>query len=496
MLRERKKGRRGGGLDVKRREIQMVYDAVVIGAGVTGSAVARELSRRKGAFLVLERAGDVCEGTSKANSAIVHAGFDAEPGTWKAKMNVRGNEMMDQLAEELDIPFKRAGAYVVCLNEEDMPKLQELYERGIANGVKGLRVLTGEEARKREPNLSDDVYAALLAETSGIICPFELTLGMAESAAKNGVKFQFGTQVEKLEKTESGWLLHTNQGGIEARVVINCAGVYADELHNQVCETKLHITARKGEYCLLDKTAGSHVKSTIFQLPGKYGKGVLVSPTVHGNLLVGPTAVDVDNKEDTATTAGGLADLQEKAALGVKNVPLRQVITSFMGLRAHEDGDDFILGETAENFFDAAGIESPGLSSAPAIGVHIAGLVAQKLSLEDNPSFDPIRKGVPRLKELSPGARAAKIKENPAYGNIICRCEEISEGEIVDAIHGILGARTLDGVKRRTRAGMGRCQSGFCSPRVMEILCRELGLSLDAIRKNGLDSRIVLEKTR
>lgn len=403
---------------------------------------------------------------------------------------------MTKLAEELDIPFKRAGAFVVCMNEEEKPQLQELYDRGIANGVPGLSILTGDEARKKEPNLTDRVCAALFAETSGIICPFELTLGLAESAAKNGVKFQFNTEVEKIEKTESGWILRTSQGDFETRAVINCAGVYADVLHNQVCEKKLHITARKGEYCLLDKTAGSHVKSTIFQLPNKFGKGVLVSPTVHGNLLVGPTAVDIDDKEDTATTAEGLADLQEKSALGVKNVPLRQVITSFMGLRAHEDGDDFTLGETADAFFDCAGIESPGLSSAPAIGAYTADLVAKKLGLADKPDFDPIRKGTPRLHELTPAERAAKIKENPAYGNIICRCEEISEGEIVDAIHGILGARTLDGVKRRTRAGMGRCQSGFCSPRVMELLCRELGLTLDQVRKNGPGSQIVLEKTR
>ena len=221
-----------------------------------------------------------------------------------------------------------------------------------------------------------------------------------------------------------------------------------------------------------------------------------MSPTVHGNLLVGPTAVDIEDKEDTATTAAGLQDLQEKSGLAVDRVPLRQVITSFMGLRAHEDGDDFVLGETAEGFFDCAGIESPGLTSAPAIGAYIAGLVAEKLSLPVNPGFDPIRKGVPRLHEMSPQQRAERIKENPAYGNIICRCEEVSEGEIVDAIHGILGARTLDGVKRRTRAGMGRCQSGFCSPRVMELLCRELGLTLDEVRKNGAQSQIVLERTR
>ena len=474
----------------------MIYDAVIIGAGVTGSAVARELSRRQGRFLVVERNGDVCEGTSKANSAIVHAGFDAEPGTLKADMNVQGNEMMDKIAEELDVPFKRVGAFVVCLHQEDRPKLQELYDRGIKNGVKGLHILTGDEARKREPNLSPQVCAALLAETSGIICPFELTLGLAESAAKNGVEFRFGTEVGEIAQTEGGWQLSTTTGTVEARAVINCAGVYADTIHNQVCEKKLHITPRKGEYCLLDKTAGGHVKSTIFQLPGKYGKGVLVSPTVHGNLLVGPTATDIDDREDTATTAQGLQELQEKAALGVQGVPLRQVITSFMGLRAHEDGDDFTLGETAEGFFDAAGIESPGLTSAPAIGVYVAGLVAAKLGLADKADFDPCRQGVPHIKEMAPQQRAEKIKENPAYGNIICRCEEVSEGEIVDAIHGIIGARTLDGVKRRTRAGMGRCQSGFCSPRVMELLSRELGLTLDEVRKNGPCSQIVLEKTR
>ncbi len=474
----------------------MRYDAVVIGAGVIGSAVARELSRRKGSFLVLERALDVCEGTSKANSAIVHAGFDAEPGTLKAKMNVRGNEMMDALAKELDIPFRRAGALVVCLNEENMPQLEELYQRGITNGVKGLKLITGEEARAIEPNLTDEVCGALLAETSGIICPFELTLGMAECAAKNGVEFRFDTEVTGLEKTEGGWCLHTARGDVETRAVVNCAGVYADGLHNMACESKLKIKARKGEYLLLDKTAGNHVSHTIFQLPGKYSKGVLVTPTVHGNLLVGPTAVDTEDKECTATTAEGLGEVEEKSALAVKNIPLRQVITSFTGLRAHEVGGDFVLGETAEGFFDGAGIESPGLSSAPAIGEYLAGLIAEKLGLPENAAFNPIRKGVPRLASMGFAQRAEMIRKNPAYGAIVCRCEQISEGEILDAIHGILGAKTLDGVKRRTRAGMGRCQSGFCSPRVMELLSRELSLDLTEVRKSGKDSQIVLEKTR
>ena len=472
------------------------YDAIVIGAGVVGSAVARELSRKQGKFLVVEKAVDVCEGTSKANSAIIHAGFDAEPGTVKAKMNVLGNRMMDQLAEELDIPFKRVGAFVVCFAEEELPKLKELYDRGVKNGVTDMKLLTGDQARELEPNLSEEVAGALLAETSGIVCPFELTLGMAESAAKNGVEFSFDTQVTGLERQGDLWVVHTEKGDFAARAVVNAAGVHSDQVHNWVCEDKLHITPRRGEYCLLDRTAGGHVARTVFQLPGKYGKGVLVSPTVHGNLLLGPTAKDIGSREDTATTAQGLQEVLEKSALGVKNIPTRQVITSFSGLRAHEDGDDFVLGESAPGFFDAAGIESPGLTSAPAIGEYLAGLIGEKLGLPENPDFDPCRKGVPRVKDLPVEERAALIQKDPAYGQIVCRCEEVSYGEIRDAIHGILGAKTLDGVKRRTRAGMGRCQAGFCSPRVMDLLSQELGLDLTGIRKSGKEAQIVLEKTR
>ncbi|MCH5353833.1 MAG: NAD(P)/FAD-dependent oxidoreductase [Acutalibacter sp.] len=472
------------------------YDAVIIGAGVTGSAVARELSRRKGNFLVLEKESDVCEGTSKANSAIIHAGFDAEPGTIKAKMNVQGNAMMDRISRELDIPFKRVGALVTCLDEADLPHLEELYRRGEANGVPGIRLLNGEEAREIEPNLQETVCGALLAETSGIVCPFEMTLGFAENAAQNGVEFCFNTAVTSIEKKEKNWVLHTDAGDVETKVVVNAAGVHADELHNQVCEEKLEITPRRGEYMLLDKSAGAHVSRTVFQLPGAYGKGVLVSPTVHGNLLVGPTAADSDEKENNSTTAEGLAEVGEKSALAVKNIPLRQVITSFTGLRAHERGDDFVLGESAEGFFDAAGIESPGLSSAPAVGVYLAEKIAEKLNLPEKPDFDPIRKGVVKIAALPVEERQKKIEENPAYGAIVCRCEEISEGEILDAIHSTLGAKTLDGVKRRTRAGMGRCQSGFCSPRVMELLARELPADMREIRKNGKGSEIVFEKIR
>lgn len=474
----------------------MKYDVVIIGAGVIGSAIARELSRYEGKILVLERCSDVCEGTSKANSAIVHAGFDAEPGTLKAKMNLRGNELMDKLSEELDIPFQRIGALVTCLDQAELPRLHALYERGLKNGVPKMKLLSGDEARALEPNLTDTVCGALLAETSGVVCPFELTLGMAESAKKNGVEFRFDTEVTDLAKLSDGWVVQCGAEQIETRAVVNAAGCYSDVLHNLVCEEKLKIVPRRGEYLLLDQTAGGHVQHTVFQLPGKLGKGILVSPTVHGNLLLGPTAAEGDDRENTATTAQGLAEVAEKSALAVKDVPLRQVITSFSGLRAHETGDDFILQESAPGFFDAAGIESPGLTSAPAIGEYLAKMIAEKLSLSENKQFDPIRKAVPRIKELSFEARAEKIAQNPAYGSIVCRCEEISEGEIVDAIHGIIGARTLDGVKRRTRAGMGRCQSGFCSPRVMELLSRELSRDLRDIRKNNKASTVVVEKIR
>lgn len=474
----------------------MKYDVVIIGAGVIGSAIARELSRYEGKILVLERCSDVCEGTSKANSAIVHAGFDAEPGTLKAKMNLRGNELMDKLSEELDIPFQRIGALVTCLDQAELPRLHALYERGLKNGVPKMKLLSGDEARALEPNLTDTVCGALLAETSGVVCPFELTLGMAESAKKNGVEFRFDTEVTDFTKRSDGWVVQCGAEQIETRAFVNAAGCYSDVLHNLVCEEKLKIVPRRGEYLLLDQTAGGHVQHTVFQLPGKLGKGILVSPTVHGNLLLGPTAAEGDDRENTATTAQGLAEVAEKSALAVKDVPLRQVITSFSGLRAHETGDDFILQESAPGFFDAAGIESPGLTSAPAIGEYLAKMIAQKLSLPENKQFDPIRKAVPRIKELSFEARAEKIAQNPAYGSIVCRCEEISEGEIVDAIHGIIGATTLDGVKRRTRAGMGRCQSGFCSPRVMELLSRELSRDLRDIRKNNKASTVVVEKIR
>ena len=471
-----------------------MYDVIIIGGGVSGAASARELSRYKVRACVLEKEEDVCCGTSKANSAIVHAGYDAAPGSLKAKLNVRGNEMMEQLSEDLDFPFQKTGSLVICLSGEEMPGLQELYDKGVANGVKGLKILDREEVLGMEPNITDDVYAALYAPSAGIVCPFGMNIALAENACTNGVEFRFNTEVLDIRKTENGYEIHTNRGMFQAKCVVNAAGVYADKIHNMVSKKKIHITPRRGEYCLLDKSAGTHVSRTIFSLPTKYGKGVLVTPTVHGNLLIGPTAVDIENKEGTNTTREGLDEVISKAGQNVKNLPMRQVITSFAGLRAHEDGAEFIIGEAddAEGFIDCAGIESPGLTSCPAIGGMVAEILREKLGLEEKENFISTRKGILNPNTLAKEERAELIRKEPAYGNIICRCEMITEGEIIDAIRRPLGARSLDGVKRRTRAGMGRCQSGFCSPRTMEILARELHVNMSDITKSGGNSRLVV----
>lgn len=470
-----------------------MYDVIIIGAGVSGAAAARELSRYKLNICVLERDEDVCCGTSKANSGIVHSGYDAEPGSLMAELNVKGCEQMEALSKELDFAYKNTGSLTVSTTEEGPEALQKLYERGVKNGVKGLRILNREEVHEMEPNLSDEVNAALYAPTAGIVCPFGLNIAMAENACTNGVEFKFDTEVKNIRKLENGFSIETSKGNFETKYIVNAAGVYADVFHNMVSEKKLHITPRKGEYMLLDKSAGKHVNATIFALPNKFGKGVLVTQTAHGNLLVGPTATDLEDKEGVNTTAEGLGEVREKSQYTVKDIPFRKVITSFAGLRAVEDGMDFVIGEAenAPGFIDCAGIASPGLTSSPAIGQRIAEIIKEKLQPEENPDFDPVRKGIKNPAALSLEERNELIKKEPAYGNIICRCEMISEGEILDAIRRPLGAKSLDGVKRRTRAGMGRCQAGFCSPKTMEILHRELGIPMEEITKAGGESKLI-----
>ena len=427
-----------------------MYDVLIIGAGAVGCAAAMELAKYKLSVCVVDKESDVCEGTTKANSAIAHAGFDAEPGTLKAKLNVRGSKMMPELAQKLDFAYKQNGAMVLCFDEADKPKLEILKDRAVKNGVDKVSIISGDEARKLEPNLSDEVCAALLAETSAIICPFEMTLAFAENALANGAEFKLSTEVTGIKKQRDAFVVSTSGGDIQAKVIINAAGVYADKIHSMVSSTPLSITARRGEYLRMDKAAGSVVSHTVFQLPTKMGKGILVTPTVHGNLLAGPTAEDINDKENLATTKGGIEQIKAKGALSVRNIPFNKVITSFTGLRAVGDTGDFIIGHSdVKGFIDAAAIESPGLTSAPAIGEYLRELTGELIPLEKKDNVIETRNGIAHFALLSQNEQNALIKQNPAYGKIVCRCETITEGEILDAINRPLGATTLDGVKRR-----------------------------------------------
>lgn len=474
-------------------------DVIIIGGGIIGCAVARELSRYIADILVLEKGNDVSVGTTKANSGIVHGGHDAMPGSKKARYNLLGNAMYDRLSAELEFPFRRNGSMVLCFDEAQKEGLTELLKRGIENGVKGLYILDGNSAiREKEPYVSEKAVAALVVPSGGIVSPYEMCIAYAENAAQNGVEFRFLSEVTAITPEENCFVVRCSDGSeYRAGIVVNCAGVYADVINNMVCPEKFSLIPRKGDYMLLDKTCGYLAKHTLFQLPTKMGKGVLVTPTTHGNILIGPSATDVESKDNVDTTAEELNESFTKALLTVSCLSRRNIITQFSGLRAHSESGDFIIGESSvKGFFNVAGIESPGLTAAPAIAVDVAKQIAEKLSLPVNPDFEPRRKAIPRFADLSDSERAALIAENPLYGKIVCRCETVTEGEIVESIRRKPGAVDLDGIKRRVRAGMGRCQAGFCTARTMEILSRELGVDMRRITKRGGNSYIVVEKTK
>lgn len=470
-----------------------MFDVVIIGAGVVGTAVARELSRYDLKVCVVEKNNDVNMGTSKANSAIIHAGFDAVPGSLKAKLNVMGNKIMDKLSEDLDFEFKRNGSMVLCFEEENIPKLHELKAQGEKNGVEGMKVISGEEAREMEPALSLEVKAALYAPTGGIVCPFGMNLAFAENAFMNGVEFKFNYKVMDMKKEKDEFIISDGKEKIKTKFIVNATGVYSDEFNNMISNNKINIRPRKGEYLLFDKTAGEKVAHTIFQLPTRLGKGILVTPTVHGNLLIGPNALDINEKDDVTTTKEGIKEVMEKAALSVTNIPMNMVITSFSGLRATGNTGDFIIGEAKDvpGFINAAGIESPGLSASPAVGMMIKDIIIEKLKPSLKKDFIEKRQGIIKFSELSKEEKQELIKEKPEYGHIICRCEMVTEGEILDAMRRPLGAKTLDGVKIRTRAGMGRCQAGFCTPKTIAIIAKELGVSPLEVTKFGNNSKVL-----
>ena len=425
-----------------------MYDIIVIGAGVVGTCIARELSKYQANVCVIDKADDVASGTSKANSGIVHAGYDCKPGTLMAKLNVRGNELLYQLADELDFPIKKNGSLIVCTVESERGKLDELLDQANKNGVPDARIVERDELLQMEPNLSPNAVAALYVPTGGIICPFNLAIAMGENAAVNGVEFKFETKVENIVKKDGYYELDTNKGPLEAKIVVNAAGVYADVMHNMVSEKKMKIVARKGEYLLMDKELGNYFHATIFPLPGPMGKGVLTAPTIHGNMFVGPSATDIEDKEGVNTTQEIINDLVDKASnsyLTKDRLPMNKVITSFAGLRAHEEHHEFIVEEVADapGFFDAAGIESPGLTSSPAIAEMMVGLIQDKYHFPKNENFNGKRKGIVHMEDLTMEEKNEMIKKNPQYGNIVCRCEMVTEGEIVDAINRSAGRKIL-----------------------------------------------------
>ena len=458
-----------------------MYDVIIIGCGVIGAATARRLARCRGKVAVLEAQNDVANGTTKANSAIVHAGYDPEPGTLMARLNVEGNWQMGDLCAELDVPFRRTGSLVLAFGADQQPKLEELYRRGAANGVPGLQLLTGEEARQLEPSLSEAVTGALLAPSAGIVDPWGLALALIENAVTNGVELYRRCPVTAVREEEGHFVLTTPRGEFTARYVINAAGVDADKVHALLETPDFTVHPNRGEYYLLDKSEGQTVSRVIFQCPGPEGKGVLVAPTVHGNLLVGPNAEAVTDRRDLGNTADALDFVRRRAMQSVPELNLRQNIRNFSGIRANTDRGDFVIEKSKTNphWLDLAGICSPGLSSAPAIADYAAELLAAEgLSLEEKPDFNPRRQAVPRFRELNAAQRAELIQKDPRFGRVICRCETVTEGEIVAALHSPVPAWTINGVKRRCNAGMGRCQGGFCGPRVQEIIARELGIPM------------------
>ena len=475
-----------------------MYDVVIIGAGVIGTAVARELSKYQLKTAVLEKDNDVSNGTTKANSAIVHGGYDAKEGSLMAKYNALGNAMSDTLCEELDVPFKRNGSLVIAFSEEEMKHVEELYARGIKNGIPGLEILDRAGVIAVEPHVNPNVVGALYYKSAGIVGPWELAIAQMENAVVNGVELFLEQEVKNIEKLDNGYKIITDKGEFLTKTVVNCAGVHTDIIHNMVAEPTYKILPRRGQYFVMDKTQGDLVNCTIFQCPTKLGKGILVTPTVHGNLLVGPDAQDMDDREDLATTREQMAFIRDVGSKSIPTVSFRDNIRNFSGMRAESDRGDFIIEEAkdAEGFFDVAGIKSPGLSAAPAIGVAVVELMQNSgVEMTKKENFNPKR--VQEIfMHMTDEQKAAKIKENPAYGRIICRCEMITEGEIIDCIKRPVGATTIDAVKRRCRPGTGRCQGGFCGPRVQEILAKELDIKLEDVLLDKKGSYILTGETK
>ncbi len=477
----------------------MLYDVIIIGCGVTGAATAYMLSKYNLNVAVLEAENDVAVGTSKANSAIIHAGYDPVPGTLMARLNVEGNKMVGEISDKLHVPISHCGSLVVAFSESELEHLKKLYDRGIKNGVPELYLLDKEETLKEEPNLSQEVCGSLYAKTAAVINPWDLTLAMAEVAVKNGVKLFLETKVEKISKDNDIFTVVADNGNsFEGKYIVNAAGVYSDVVHEMIGDKEFTVNPTKGEYYLLDKSEGNRVKHVVFQCPNELGKGVLVGPTVHGNLIVGPNAEPGTGRDDRSSTRDGLDLIRKTAIRSVPSIAFRENIRNFAGVRANTEFDEFMIGESksVKGFLNLAGIKSPGLTASPAIGKYACELLNDMgLNLVEKEEFDDTREVI-RFKELSDYEKELLIKQDPKYGRVICRCETVTEGEIVASLHEVIPARSIAGVKRRCNAGMGRCQGGFCSPRVAAIIARELGIDETEVLDDRAGSFVLVGKMK
>lgn len=477
----------------------MLNHVIIIGAGIAGCSVARECARYQFRdVLVLEKEADVCEGATKANSGIVHAGFDAYPGSLKAKYNRLGNEMYHELEHELGLKMVWNGSLVLCLDKNHYPKLEDLLKQAAVNQIAGCRIIDRETVLAMEPKINPDIYGAFYAPGSGLCDSFEVNIALAENAAANHVAFRFNHQVTAINRVfidqHPCFEVVTDKGIFHTEILINCAGYFGDEVNRMIALRPIDILPRRGEYYLLDKTEQNSVHATIFQLPSDKGKGILVAPTVSKNIIIGPNAESAPDKNNRDTTEAGLEEVKEKALMSVPSLRLDKTITTFSGIRATARNKDFILGEDpdTENYFVCIGIDSPGLTSAPALGRDLACQIAEKFDIPHNPLFNPIRPRPIIFSELSRQQQDELVHDHPAYGHVVCRCETITEGEIKAALHRQPAPTTLDGIKRRTRAGSGRCQAGFCLPKVMEILAREYQIPLQKVTKSGSGSELIV----
>lgn len=466
-------------------------DIIVIGAGVVGCSIARELSKYNLDVLVVEKNSDVSEGISKGNSGIVHAGYNEKIGTLKAKLNIEGNKIFDDLSRDLQFPFKRNGAFILAFSDEEMKTLESLKENGEKLGVEGLEILTREEALNIEPNLNKEIVGVLNVKTSGIVSPYEMTIALAENAAENGVEFKLNSKVTNIEKISEGYKVTLNNKElVSGKIIINASGLEGAFLNNLVSMSKREINPVKGEYCLFDKVAGAMINKTLFQVPNKLSKGVLVTPTAEGNLLVGPNAVEGKTLE---TSREGIDEILDKSKKSLEELPVARILNTFSGIRPKTKGGDFIIEEVedAKNFINVIGIDSPGLTAAPAIGVYVVNMIKERLALVEKKNFKKTREKIVRFAELSLEEKNKLIKEKPAYGHMICKCEFVTEGEIVEAIHRPIKALTVDAIKRRTRASMGGCQGIGCTLPISKILSRELGIDISDINKNSEGSPVI-----